>query len=82
MLQNLKAQRTRHEQFSQSGAVASLPPSAMAGPRQGSILMAEDQVAIDMGAGAVGGAPPERHMMQSQAMMQQDETVNPLVEKS
>ncbi|KAF4517967.1 hypothetical protein B566_EDAN005334 [Ephemera danica] len=74
--ENLKAQRTRHEQFSQSGPVASLPPSALAGPRQGSILLADDQVAIDMGGGggATGGPPDGRMMMQSQQMMMQDDT--------
>lgn len=43
--ENLKAQRNRQEQFSQAGALNSLPPSALtSGPRQGSVLLAEEQV--------------------------------------
>ncbi|XP_065342599.1 syntaxin-5 [Cloeon dipterum] len=69
--ENLKAQRSRQEQFSQAGALASLPPSALtAGPRQGSVLLAEEQVSIEMG----GLVAPPSLTMQGQRMLMQDES--------
>nr|CAD7423917.1 unnamed protein product [Timema monikensis] len=45
--ENLKQQKSRREQFSQGPVSSSLPPSAISGHHQGSVLMSED-VSVDM----------------------------------
>nr|CAD7568029.1 unnamed protein product [Timema californicum] len=45
--ENLKQQKSRREQFSQGPVSSSLPPSAISGHHQGSVLMSED-VSLDM----------------------------------
>ncbi|KAE8748058.1 hypothetical protein FOCC_FOCC005253 [Frankliniella occidentalis] len=46
--ENLKQQKSRRDQFSQGPVSSSLPPSALSGHHHGSVLLAEEQVAIDM----------------------------------
>ncbi|CAG2060483.1 unnamed protein product [Timema podura] len=45
--ENLKQQKSRREQFSQGPVSSSLPPSAISGHHQGSVLMSQD-VSVDM----------------------------------
>jgi len=67
--QNLKQQKTRRDQFSQGPLSSSLPPSALSGHHHGSVLLAEEQVSIDMEEGS-----PLLPPTQKQAMIY-DETV-------
>lgn len=46
--ENLKQQKNRRDQFSQGPVASSLPPSAVQGYHQGSVLLAEEQVSIDL----------------------------------
>lgn len=46
--ENLKHQKNRRDQFSQGPVASSLPPSAVSGYHQGSVLLQEDQVSIDL----------------------------------
>ncbi|KAK7793244.1 hypothetical protein R5R35_010238 [Gryllus longicercus] len=46
--ENLKQQKTRRDQFSQGPLSSSLPPSAISGHHQGSVLLAEEQVTVNM----------------------------------
>lgn len=66
----MKQAKSRREQFSQGGVSASLPPSAMSGHHQGSVLLADEQVVIDL-----SNMEPRQQMMQSQALIY-DETVS------
>lgn len=63
--ENLKQAKSRREQFSQGALSSSLPPSAMAGHHQGSVLLADEQVSIDL---------EPRPGLQTQAMVYADET--------
>ncbi|KAG8326204.1 Syntaxin-5 [Homalodisca vitripennis] len=67
-LQNLKLAKSRREQFSQGAVSPSLPPSAMSGHHHGSVLLADEQVSIDL-----SNHEPHQHIMQSQALIY-DET--------
>lgn len=51
--ENLKQQKNRREQFSQGPVSNSLPPSAVSGYHQGSVLLAEEQVSIDLESSAL-----------------------------
>ena len=69
--ENLKAQKSRREQFSQAPVSASLPP-----PRnnnQGSLLFEEDQVSIDMSSSPSQPLLP-RNQNQMQQMLIYDES--------
>ena len=66
-MQNLKQAKSRRDQFSQGAVSSSLPPSAMAGHHQGSVLLADEQVSIDL---------EPRQGLQTQAMVYADETVS------
>ncbi|KAJ9597261.1 hypothetical protein L9F63_011865, partial [Diploptera punctata] len=46
--ENLKHQKDRRDQFSHGSVSPSLPLSAMSGHHQGSVLLAEEQVSVDM----------------------------------
>lgn len=46
--ENLKHQKDRREQFSHGPVSPSLPPSAISGHHQGSVLLAEEQVSVNM----------------------------------
>lgn len=63
--ENLKQAKSRRDQFSQGAVSSSLPPSAMAGHHQGSVLLADEQVSIDL---------EPRQGLQTQAMVYADET--------
>lgn len=70
--ENLKLQKNRREQFSQGPVSSTLPPSAMSGYHQGSVLLADEKasqrgdLAIDMDGG-------ENNRHQQQQMMLADE---------
>ncbi|PSN48254.1 Syntaxin-5 [Blattella germanica] len=68
--ENLKRQKDRRDQFSQGPISPSLPPSAIQGHHQGSVLLAEEQVAVNMEP-----TSPLLPVVQSQAMIY-DETDN------
>lgn len=77
--ENLKQQKNRRDQFSQGPISNSLPPSAMRGSTQGSLLLQEqqqqDQISIDMNAS--GGPSSERVPLlqqQQQQMVLYDES--------
>lgn len=70
--QNLKQQKNRRDQFSHGPVSSSLPPSALSGHYHGSVLLAEEQVSIDMEEGS-----PLLPASQKQAMIY-DETVSNL----
>ncbi|XP_063242752.1 syntaxin-5 isoform X2 [Bacillus rossius redtenbacheri] len=61
--ENLKQQKSRREQFSQGPVSASLPPSAMSGPHQGSLLLADEQVALDMEPRDSRPPPAQRQLL-------------------
>ncbi|XP_067009683.1 syntaxin-5 [Anabrus simplex] len=67
--ENLKKQKSRRDQFSQGQLSSSLPPSAISGHRQGSVLLAEEQVVVNMD----DASSPLLPATQSQAMIY-DET--------
>ncbi|XP_069704276.1 syntaxin-5 [Periplaneta americana] len=46
--ENLKQQKNRRDQFSHGPVSSSLPPSAISGHHQGSVLLAEEQVSVNM----------------------------------
>lgn len=46
--ENLKQQKNRRDQFSHGPVSSSLPPSAISGHHQGSVLLAEEQVSLNM----------------------------------
>ncbi|XP_075225613.1 syntaxin 5 [Lycorma delicatula] len=46
--ENLKQAKSRRDQFSQGSVSQTLPPSAVSGHHQGSVLVADDQVSIDL----------------------------------
>ncbi|XP_046685528.1 LOW QUALITY PROTEIN: syntaxin-5-like [Homalodisca vitripennis] len=66
--ENLKLAKSRREQFSQGAVSPSLPPSAMSGHHHGSVLLADEQVSIDLSQPRT-----HQHIMQSQALIY-DET--------
>lgn len=66
--QNLKQQKSRQDQFSQGPVSSSLPPSAISGHHQGSVLLT-DEVSVNMEAYS-----PLLPATQKQAMIY-DETV-------
>ncbi|KAF5275549.1 hypothetical protein FQR65_LT04152 [Abscondita terminalis] len=70
--ENLKQQKNRRDQFSHTAVNTSLPPSAVSGHRQGSVLLQEqDQVSINLDNSSL---VPQRNQMQS--MLMYDETDN------
>lgn len=73
ILQNLKQAKSRRDQFSQGGVSSSLPPSAMSGHHHGSVLLADEQVSIDL-----SNHEPSKSLMQTQALVY-DETVSFLI---
>ncbi|XP_055637954.1 syntaxin-5 isoform X2 [Toxorhynchites rutilus septentrionalis] len=69
--ENLKQQKNRRDQFSQGPISSSLPPSAMRGSTQGSLLLQEqDQVSIDMNM-TVGSNSERVPLLQQQQQQQQ-----------
>lgn len=44
--ENLKAQKSRRDQFSQGAISNTLPPSVVQGHHQGSVLLADEQVFV------------------------------------
>ncbi|XP_044732148.1 syntaxin-5 [Chrysoperla carnea] len=73
--ENLKQQKHRRDQFSQGPISNTLPPSVVQGHYQGSVLLANEQVSINMDSGP--GTPllsPQQQ--QQQQMMLYDETDN------
>lgn len=68
--ENLKAQKSRREQFSQAPSPASLPPR---NNNQGSLLFEEDQVSIDMSSSPSQPLLP-RNQNQMQQMLIYDES--------
>ncbi|KAB0799525.1 hypothetical protein PPYR_07405 [Photinus pyralis] len=70
--ENLKQQKNRRDQFSNAVVNTSLPPSAVAGHHQGSVLLHEqDEVSINL-----ENAPLIAQHSQSQVMLMYDETDN------
>lgn len=62
--QNLKQAKSRRDQYSGGGAPSSLPPAAMSGPHhQGSVLLADEQCAIDMSDTALQQQQQQKTMM-------------------
>ncbi|KAF2894635.1 hypothetical protein ILUMI_11533 [Ignelater luminosus] len=76
--ENLKQQKNRREQFSQGTVNTSLPPSAVSGYHQGSVLLQEqDQVSINLENSAL---IPKHNQMQT--MLMYDETDNYLRDRA
>ncbi|XP_058445826.1 syntaxin-5 [Malaya genurostris] len=71
--ENLKQQKNRRDQFSQGPISSSLPPSAMRGSTQGSLLLQEhqDQISIDMNT---SGGSERVPLLQQQQMVLYDES--------
>ncbi|KAI5709793.1 hypothetical protein M8J76_005027 [Diaphorina citri] len=62
--ENLKQAKSRRDQYSGGGAPSSLPPAAMSGPHhQGSVLLADEQCAIDMSDTALQQQQQQKTMM-------------------
>ncbi|KAK6635988.1 Syntaxin-5 [Polyplax serrata] len=68
--QNLKQQKTRRDHFSDSNLPASMSPSSINNSRQGSLLLQEGQVHIDLDNQNSAGIP----LLQSQGQMNYDQT--------
>lgn len=76
--ENLKQQKNRRDQFSQGTINTSLPPSAVSGYHQGSVLLQnQDQVAINLENTAL---IPQQN--QTQKMLMYDETDNYLRDRA
>ncbi|XP_062551084.1 syntaxin-5 [Armigeres subalbatus] len=76
--ENLKQQKNRRDQFSQGPISNSLPPSAMRGSTQGSLLLQEEQDQISIDMNTAGGSSSERapllQQQQQKAMVLYDES--------
>lgn len=76
--ENLKQQKNRRDQFSQGPISSSLPPSAMRGSTQGSLLLQEeqDQISIDMNTSGESSSEraPLLQQQQQKSMVLYDES--------
>ncbi|GAB6021095.1 Syntaxin-5 [Chamberlinius hualienensis] len=74
--ENLKLQKNRRDQFTQGAVTSSLPPSAIAGYHQGSVLMADDKASgrndysINMGSDLV----PSSYYQQQQLLVDEQDS--------